>query len=159
MSNNGLLIFPTHQQEWEHNKFKLLELNSTFPIAKLTAKYQGPHAQAVTDDYIWTGKHTQPLKHVKVTLTVKYGLFNRSYGKVIDIIYLEGRLWKDSLSDVVLIGFSYYSGPAFTTHNPKIIPIVPIQRRVKCQCGISKRTQIPLRLGWGAIIHSCPDRQ
>ena len=160
MSNNGLFIFPTHQQEWEHNKFKLLQLNHRFPIAKITAKNQGPHAQAVADDKAsGLAKTLYLCKHAKVTLTVnlavKYGLFNRSCGKVLDIIYLEGRSPKDSLPDVVLVEFFDYSGPAFATHNPKLIPIVPIQRRVECQCGGCKRTQIPLRLGWGTTIHSC----
>ena len=51
MSNNGLFIFPTHQQEWEHNKSKLLELNKHFPVAKITAKFQGPHAQSLSDNH------------------------------------------------------------------------------------------------------------
>ena len=98
-------------------------------------------------------------KNAKVTLTanlaVKYGLFNRSSGKIVDIVYLDGKSPTDSLPDVVMVEFHDYSGPAFTSQNPKVVPIVPVQRRLECQCGGCRRTQVPLRLGWGTTIHSC----
>jgi hypothetical protein len=34
MSEKGLFVFPTHQQVWDHNKIKLLEVNQSYPIAK-----------------------------------------------------------------------------------------------------------------------------
>ena len=94
-----------------------------------------------------------------VTLTtnmnVKLGLFNRSPGTIVDIIYLNGRQTSADLPDYVMVEFQHYSGPSFINESPKIVPIVPVTRKVECPCYNCKRTQIPLRLGWGTTIHSC----
>jgi hypothetical protein len=37
MSEKGLFVFPTHQQVWDHNTIKLLKVNQSYPIAKLSA--------------------------------------------------------------------------------------------------------------------------
>ena len=160
MNEKGFFIFPTNQKAFGHNKEKLLELNTNFPIARLSAICQGPHAKSVQQDK--TGGLSKTLylcKNAKVTLTanlsVKCGLFNRAPGTVVDIIYLNGKKPQDSLPDVVMVEFSTYNGPPFIQDKPKLIPIVPIERHVDCNCFSCKRKQTPLRLGWAASIHSC----
>ena len=44
MNESGLFVFPSHAEEWQHSKSKLLELNETYPIAKINAECQGSHA-------------------------------------------------------------------------------------------------------------------
>ena len=44
LKDNALFVFPTHAQEWEHNKGKLLEANVHFPIAKISCTSKGIHA-------------------------------------------------------------------------------------------------------------------
>ena len=160
MNDNGLFVFPSHVDEWNHNKNKLLELNKTYPIAKVSAKTIGIHANRASSEKAGgLIKHLYLCKGAIVMLTcnlnVEYGLFNGAIGKVIDIIYLDGRNPKDSLPDVVMVEFYRYTGPAFVTENSKIVPIVPVTRRLDCSCFGCKRTQIPLRLGWGTTIHRC----
>lgn len=36
LSDDGLFVFPTHNDEWNHNKFKRNELNKQRPIARIT---------------------------------------------------------------------------------------------------------------------------
>ena len=36
LSDDGLFVFPTHNDEWDHNKFKRNELNKQRPIARIT---------------------------------------------------------------------------------------------------------------------------
>lgn len=50
MSEKGLFVFPTHQQVWDHNKIKLLEVNQSYPIAKLSAISKGVHANSMESD-------------------------------------------------------------------------------------------------------------
>jgi hypothetical protein len=88
-------------------------------------------------------------------LNVPFGLFNGSMGTVIDSIYLGGRNPKDSQPDVVMVTFHKYTGPPFLVDYPKVVPITSIERRLDCSCHGCKRTQIPLRLGWGTTIHRC----
>ena len=160
MQENGLFVFPSHADEWSHNKSKLLETNKSHPIAKIDAKTEGIHANKVSSDKAGGLIRTLYIcKGAKVMLTcninVQYGLFNGAMGEIKDIIYLNGRTPKESLPDVVMVKFHQYTGPAFVLNDPKIIPIVPITRRLDCACFGCKRTQIPLRLGWGTTIHRC----
>lgn len=46
MSDRGLFVFPTHDEEWFHNKSKLLEVNKLFPVAKITAVGKGSHSKS-----------------------------------------------------------------------------------------------------------------
>jgi hypothetical protein len=50
MSEKGLYVFPTHQQVWDHNKIKLLEVNQSYPIAKLSAISKGVHANSMESE-------------------------------------------------------------------------------------------------------------
>lgn len=88
-------VFPSHDEECNHNKKKLLEDNEENPIAKITAVGNGFHAKCITSSkaggllpvvYICKG--------AKVILTanmsVPYGLFNGSMRRVEEIIYNIG---------------------------------------------------------------------
>ncbi|KAK3090526.1 hypothetical protein FSP39_012488 [Pinctada imbricata] len=88
-------------------------------------------------------------------LQVKFGLFNGSFGTVVDIIYAPSENPKTSHPLVVMVDFTKYSGPAFIAHCPRLVPITPIERKLDCPCHHCKRIQIPLRLGWGSTIHRC----
>ena len=153
LNDQGFFVFPTHNQEWLHNKKKLLETNHQAPIAKLVSISTGPHARTCPSD---KAGGLQPVlylcRNAKVTLTmnlsVPFGLYNGASGTVVDIIYNNGKRPPDSLPDVVMVMFPKYTGPAFISSQPQIIPIVPIDRRLDCPCRYCKRKQIPLRLGW-----------
>ena len=155
----GCLCFPTHAAEWEHNKAKLLKANEHAPIAKCSAVSTGLHSNTSSDK---AGGLLQTLylcKGAKVMLTwninVEHGLFNGSIGVVMDILYFNGRKPGDSLPDVVMVEFDKYTGPPFVPYNRKLVPIVPVERRIDCKCHCCKRKQLPLRLAWGTTIHRC----
>ena len=160
MASRGIFVFPSNNEVWDHNKSKLLDLNSKFPIAKITAISKGHHSKSIGSDN--AGGLTNVLylcKHAKVTLTVNlcvpYGLFNGSPGEVIDILYLNNNTLQKTLPDVVLVNFPGYSGPPFLDNYPTVIPVVPVERKLDCSCGYCRRKQIPLRLGWATTIHRC----
>lgn len=160
MSSEGLFVFPNHSGEWNHNKLKILELNRSFPIAKISAVTTGFHSKSSSSDKAGGLVRTLFLcKGAKVMLTtnlnVPFGLFNGSMGTVVDILYLDGKKTKDSLPNVVMVEFQKYSGPPFLLSHPKLVPIVPVERKLDCNCYQCKRKQIPLRLGWGTTIHRC----
>ena len=88
-------------------------------------------------------------------INVEHGLFNGSIGVVRDILYFSGRKPGDSSPDVVMVEFDKYTGPPFVPCNPKLVPIVPVERKIDCKCHCCKRKQLPLRLAWGTTIHRC----
>ena len=47
---HGLFVFPTHNEEWAHNKIKLLEANEHFPVAKIDAVCHGLHSKTSSDE-------------------------------------------------------------------------------------------------------------
>ena len=112
----------------EPQQFKIARNEPCFSnIAKVDAKSEEPHAVAATEDNtsgLQKKKTVYLCKNGKVTLTVnlnvKYGLFNRSPGRVIDIIYLEGRRPPYDLADFVMVEFQQYSGPPFIESNSKV---------------------------------------
>jgi hypothetical protein len=72
------------------------------------------------------------------------------------IFYIrKGNYHKDCQPTAVMVEFEKYTGPPFISSNSKIVPITPIQRKQDCFCHGCKRTQIPLRLGWGTTIQKC----
>jgi len=160
MSDNGLFVFPTHEEVWTHEKGKLLEANKQFPIAKLVAVGHGFHSKSADSDRAGGLQHTIYLcKDAKVMLSINicvpFGLFNGAIGNIVDIIYLNGKRPEDSLPDVVMVEFQNYTGPAFIKQNPKLVPLFPLDRRLYCNCNGCRRKQIPLRLGWASTIHRC----
>ena len=47
LSENGLFVFPTHEDVWGYNKMKLLEINETYPVAKSNAISRGMHPKSI----------------------------------------------------------------------------------------------------------------
>lgn len=159
MSDRGLFVFPTHDEEWSHNKSKLLEVNKLFPVAKITAVGKGSHSKSGESEkaggllntlYISKGSKVM----LSVNLCVRYGLFNGAIGIIEDILYFSERR-PPALPDVVMVHIPSYSGPPFLSSDPKLVPIVPVERKIDCRCHYCKRKQIPLRLGWATTIHRC----
>ncbi|XP_021343371.1 ATP-dependent DNA helicase PIF1-like [Mizuhopecten yessoensis] len=116
MSDEGLFVFPTHAEEWQHNKSKLLEANRNFPIAKCIAVSTGPHSKGGESckaggllDTPYLCRNATVM--LSVNLCVPYGLFNGAMGRVTDIIYLENKRYPQSLPDVVMVEFPNYTGP------------------------------------------------
>ncbi|XP_021373892.1 ATP-dependent DNA helicase PIF1-like [Mizuhopecten yessoensis] len=159
MSEEGLFVFPTHEEEWQHNKCQILKVNAQHPIAKCKAITKGPHSKFgnVTAggllDTVFISRDAKVM--LSVNLCVSFGLFNGAMGKVMDIVYLDGKQPSDSLPDVVMVEFPSYTGPPFLKENNKVIPVVPVTRQLDCGCFSCKREQIPLRLGWATTIHKC----
>ena len=157
MNDSGLFVFPSHKEEWQHNKSKLLQINETYPIAKVNALCKGQHAHVI-DQSASLQKSLYISKNAKVMLSVnlcvQYGLFNGAMGIVRLIIYKAGTKPPD-MPDVVLVQFPGYSGLPFIPENPKLIPITPVERVMNCVCYCCKRKQVPLRLGWATTIHKC----
>ena len=162
MESSGLFVFPSHEEEAQHNNKKHLEANKSNPVAKLKAKGQGTHGN--TGDFEKAGGLLSTVyicKTAKVMLTanlnVKYGIFNGAQDEVVDIVYTNDHKPSDSFPDVVMVNFPCYTGPPFIQENAKLEPLVPISRKIECRCNNCKRTQIPLRLGWATTIHRCQD--
>ena len=160
LSHNGLFVFPTHSAETKHNQMQLVKANEHAPVAQMQAVNKGPHAKNASNDkaggllanlYLCKGAKVM----LTSNLSVKYGLFNGSVGIVEDIIYMNGKKPSEGLPDAVMVSFFKYTGPPFIREMPTIVPIVPVERLIDCYCHGCKRTQLPLRLGWGTTIHRC----
>ncbi|XP_056017318.1 ATP-dependent DNA helicase PIF1-like [Ostrea edulis] len=159
MSENSLFVLTTHPDEWAHNKQQLLKANQLSPIAKLQAVDQGQHSKTSNDSTNSLLKTLFLCRGAKVMLTVnlnvKYGLFNGSMGEVVDILYFNNNTPYGNFPDVVMVEFTKYTGPPFLKGHPKLVPVVPVERKIDCHCYSYKRKQIPLRLGWWTTIHRC----
>ncbi len=160
MKSRGLFVFPTHNAESNHNRQMLLAANVHAPVAIIMASNTGQHAKTAASDkagglvpvlYLCRGSKVMLTSNINVP----FGLYNGSMGRVTDIIYLDGRGPTNSMPDVVMVEFDKYTGPPFLDHSPNLVPIVPLERRIDCHCYNCKRTQVPLRLGWGTTIHRC----
>ena len=160
MEDSGLFVFPTHEEEWNHNKDQLLKANRQNPVAKIQAVDKGRHSNTGSSEKAGGLLRTVYLcKTAKVMLTcnlnVSAGLFNGACGTVVDIVYQNGHKPPDCFPDAVMVHFPGYTGPAFIEEDPKVVPIVPVTRKIDCKCHCCFRKQIPLRLGWATTIHRC----
>jgi len=160
VKQRGFYVFPTHEQEWKHNKAKIMALNKSFPIAKIDAMNYGFHAKQCPSDKASGLLPTLYLcRQAKVMLTVNlcvpFGLFNGAMGFIVDILYHNGKPDPGTLPDVITVEFPSYTGPPFIQESPKLIPIVPVEKLIDCSCHHCRRKQIPLRLGWASTIHKC----
>jgi hypothetical protein len=156
MTENALFAFPTHAQEWEHNKAQLLVANQNSPIAKINAECQGVHAKTSSaDTAAGLIRSLFVCNSARVNLTsninVRFGLFNGAVGNVIDIPYAEGQSPRDGFPKFVLVDFPKFTGPPYMEDHPTWIPVPAVERRLDCQC--CKRKQVPLRPGFGTTIH------
>ncbi|CAC5381911.1 PIF1 [Mytilus coruscus] len=143
MSANGLFVFPTHQEVVTHNKLKSIEVNAQFPIARVNAVSSGFHSKSSESNRPGGLQQTLYLcKSAKVMLSVNiyvpFCLFNGAIGNIVDIIDLNS-----------------YTGSAFIEHNPKLVPIFPVERKLDCRCNSCRGKQILLRLGLASTIHRC----
>jgi hypothetical protein len=66
-------------------------------------------------------------------------LFKGATGKIVEIIYLNGKWPENSLPDAVMVEFETYKGPAFIQENSKVVPIFPVDRKIDCP--LSRYTQ------------------
>ena len=156
MAQNALYVFPTHAEEWEHNKCCLLQANKDNPIAKIDSVCHGIHSKSSSADaagglvrtlYVCTTARVQLTSNINID----FGLFNGSVGTIMDIVYQQGQSPKDALPQYILVDFPKFTGPPFLEDHPTWIPVPPVDRRLECMC--CKRTQVPLRPGFGTTIH------
>ena len=60
------------------------------------------------------------------------GSFNRAVGRVVEINYINGTRPPEDLPEIVMVvEFIYYTGTAFLLDHLKVIPIVPVERRMQ----------------------------
>jgi hypothetical protein len=64
-------------------------------------------------------------------------------GTIIDLINKNENRPEYSLPDVVMVQFDNYSGPPFIEENPKSVHVVPVERKIDCNCYCCRRKQIP----------------
>ena len=50
MTESGLFIFPNNELVWDHNKGKLLDLNSVHAITRLDTITVGQHSKKISND-------------------------------------------------------------------------------------------------------------
>ena len=61
LDSHGLFVFPTHNEEWAHNKIKLWEANEQFPVAKIDAVCHSLHSKTSADDAMGEGAFENPV--------------------------------------------------------------------------------------------------
>ena len=121
MEEHGLFVFPTHAEEWEHNKANILKINKMSPIAQVKALNSGYHASH--DSSNKSGGLLDLCRgakvHLKVNIEIEWDLFNGASGKIIDIIYKEEhRPGGEQLPEIVYVDFPKYSGSTFIATHP-----------------------------------------
>ena len=45
MSQKGLFVFPTHEEEWNHTAMKLSDVNKMFPVVKMNSVSKGSRSK------------------------------------------------------------------------------------------------------------------
>ena len=109
MGEYGLFVFPTHDDEWFHNKKNLLEANKYAPVAKLSAKSEGMHKNVPSDKAGGLLGRLFLCKGAKfmftTNLNVKFVFFNGAMGTVIEILYFNLKSPTYSSPDMVMVDF------------------------------------------------------
>jgi hypothetical protein len=144
LHDNAFYVFPTHEQEMQHNKEKIRKLNDMHPVTRINAINHGVHAKQCPND---KASGLQPViflcKEAKVMLTVNlcvpFGLFNGAIGYVVDILYFNGKATSDIQPDLITVEFPAYTGPPFIQANPKLIPLTPKEMLSDGSCHHCKR--------------------
>ena len=121
---------------------KWLEVNETYPVAKSNAIPHGKYAKSIDSakglqKTVFMSKSATVM--LSVNLCISFGLYNGAIGKIIDIIYLEGKNPENSLPDAVMVEFPNYTSPSFVKDNPKLVPILPVERKLDCSCSFCKK--------------------
>ena len=61
LDRHCLYVFLTHDEEWIHNKGKILEINQTYPVVKISAEMHGLHTKKSSADQYYF--HAQVIIH------------------------------------------------------------------------------------------------
>jgi ATP-dependent DNA helicase PIF1 len=144
--DNDVHLFSTNENVHAHNKKMLHSLKH--PVARCVASKAG--TINTIDDCSNDELDLELLicKDSRVMLTsnlwIEAGLVNGALGYIRKIVYKKGSA-PPELPTYVMVEFDGYSGLPFEDHNPKTIPIPPIQK--------GRTLQLPLRLAWALTIH------
>jgi hypothetical protein len=121
-------------------------------VARIPATDTGLTAAAFPDD--------EPPRHLLLkdgarvmlrrNLSVEYGLVNGALGQVFAIVYEPGRRPPQDVPFAVLVQFDQYTGPSCAAGIARVVPIFRV--RTLGPAG-GARTQFPLTLAWGMIVH------
>lgn len=157
-----LHLFAANEPRIQFNMQKLREVHSNNrPVAKIRPTYSDGARKSHFDSQVL------PLSTICVGARVEIkgrniipqlGLFNGAMGTVVDIVYNEGESPNAGhLPRYVLVKFPSYIGKPFIQTNPKVVPIVPLQRQCNKFC--CEQQFIPLRLCFAKTIHSFQGQQ
>jgi PIF1-like helicase len=157
-----LHLFAANEPRNQFNMQKLRETHtSERPVAKIRPTYDDGARKSHFDSQVL------PLSTICVGARVEIkgrnilpqlGLFNGAMGTVLDIVYNVGESPNSgNLPRYVLVKFPSYIGKPFINENPKVIPIVPLQRHCSKHCCL--QNFIPLRLCFAKTIHSFQGQQ
>lgn len=135
LNDQGLFVFPTHNEEWLHNKDSLLAANEKSPIAKINVMSKGSHSMSAAENscgnlsktlYVCVGCKVM----LTTNLNIKYGLFNGSTGIIVDIIYPPNKFPQDCQPTTIMVEFNKYTGPLLQWRE-KLIVLVMVARESK----------------------------
>jgi hypothetical protein len=162
IKDNSLWLFANKAARNNHNSQKIKQLHSKDnPVAKIKALTTS-NGKVKKNDRHFDADRTPPCvnlcRDARVEITgVNYepgwGLYHGSIGTVQDIVFSDTCSPNNGdMPDYVLVEFPQYCGPAFVEHNPKLIPIVPVDLR--CDMGCCKRRYVPLKPAFGKTCHT-----
>jgi hypothetical protein len=163
-----LHLFAANEPRDQFNMQQLRRKHSkNSPVAKLRPTYLGTGGNQSKGRRSHFDTQVLPLTMVCIGAKVELrgrnilpqkGLFNGSMGTIVDIVYNEGQSPNAGhLPRYVLVRFPSYNGKPFISSDPKVIPIVPIQRNCTKHC--CQQEFIPLRLCFAKTIHAFQGQQ
>jgi len=153
--NNAVMLCALNKDLRPHNIFRMQQLGQ--PIAPIKAKNScSKAAKAEPTTACGLPKSTILAKGAQMMITTNLwsetGLTNGAKCTVRYIVYSDDRC-PPMLPDVVLVHVPQYVGPAFLQSDPKLIPIVPLQRSWPEGSKTLVRTMIPLTPAYAISIH------